>query len=154
MKLINKSKKVKLIVEDSLIEEIATIGMNHFPNEFGGFLIGRYSQDFKTLYISGFILPSKYKGFPYLFERSVDGLKETLEILFEEHKEYYIGEWHTHPNGSTHYSLTDLKAMIDIANCDTVYIENPVLLILSISKENLKDFTFYLYDNKKLDAYG
>lgn len=153
MRLVNKTKKVELIIEESLINELATIGIQHFPNEFGGFLFGRYSFDFRTLHINGFILPSKYNGFPYLFERSVDGLKEALDTLFKESNQYYIGEWHTHPNGSTQYSQTDLNTMVEISSCKTVYIENPVLLILSVTNEKLQDYTFYLYDDKNLNAY-
>ncbi len=68
-------------------------------------------------------------------------------------KHYYIGEWHSHPNGSSMYSQTDLKAMIKIANCETVMIENPILLILSVTKNQLQDFSIYLYDNKELYLY-
>ncbi len=153
MKLINNIKKVELIVDQSLVDKLGAMGIEHFPNEFGGFLIGKYSSDFNTLHINGFILPSKYKSFPYLFERSSDGLEKKLDKLFTEENQYYVGEWHTHPNGSTQFSQTDLNAMIEIGECETVYIKNPILLILSVSKEKLREFTFYLYDDQKLIAY-
>ena len=43
--------------------------------------------------------------------------------------------------------------MIDIVNCDTVNIKNPILLILSVNKVEVTEYTFYYYNNKKLIPY-
>jgi len=144
---------LKLIIPETLLNGIAQIGIEHHPNEFGGFLVGKYSGDFKTLFITNFILPKKYKGHPCIFERSTDGLKETLGKLFVNKNQYYIGEWHTHPDNSTQYSLTDLKAMIAIAHYEKVKILNPILLILSVSNKKLNEYQFYIYKNNKLLPY-
>lgn len=154
MKLINKEKKVELIIEDKLLKDLSLIGFDKYPNEFGGFLVGYYSNNFKTLDITNFILPKKFKSFPYLFERSAEGVEENFRKLFNyDTKQYYIGEWHTHPNNSSLYSNTDLNAMIDNVNSQSIRISNPVLLIIGVNKEKIIDFTFYLYDNKTLLRY-
>ncbi len=153
MKIKNHTRKVELNIDENLLEDIASIGIKHYPNEFGGFLIGEYSNNFKNLNITDFILPNSYKGSPYLFERSALGLEEKFENIFKEKGNYYIGEWHTHPSSSTKFSKTDLDAMINIANCETVTIKNPILLILSVSKTTLNHYTFYIYDDKKLTPY-
>lgn len=153
MKLVNIESKLELVIEDSLLNEIGQIGVKHFPNEFGGFLVGKYSMDRKSLSITGFILPRKYKATSILFERSTYGLKDVFIKLFEEKGEYFIGEWHTHPNGSTQYSNTDLKAMIKTVDSEDVLIKNPLLLILSISSKSVNAFTFYLYNKERLIKY-
>lgn len=153
MTLNNKSNNLKLIIEDFLIDKIGNIALQHYPNEFGGFLIGRYSNDLKSVEIEDFILPRKYKGTPTVFERFTHDIEDLFKKEFEINNRYYIGEWHSHPNGSTMYSQTDLNAMIDIVDCSTVVIKNPILLILSISKERLNNFTFYCYADKKLYNY-
>lgn len=153
MKLVKKYNNLELTIEEKLLNKIANIGIKHCPNEFGGFLVGRYSHDFKSLHIEDFILPIKYKGFPYLFERSVDGIISQFKNLFSQKKQYYIGEWHTHPNSSTQFSQTDLNAMIQTVECETVKIKNPILLILSVDSNKLNDFTFYYYNNKNLLPY-
>ena len=99
MKLIKKHNDLDLYVEESLFERIGAIALKHFPNEFGGFLVGKYSTDFKSVEITDVILPTKYKSTPTQFQRSIDGLERVIEKLFKEKQEYYIGEWHTHPNG-------------------------------------------------------
>ncbi len=153
MKLYNKHRKVELIIDEELLDKISQVGIKHFPNEFGGFLVGNYSDDYYTLYLSDFVIPKGYKGSRFLFERSSKGMKDFFHNLFRKKKEYYVGEWHTHPNGSTRFSGTDLNAMINIESSSSVNIKNPVLLILSVSEDKLKEATFYIYDNQKLLPY-
>lgn len=153
MEFFNKYKGVSLIIDDSLLNKLEQIGIQSFPNECGGFLIGYYSEDFMKLYITDYLLPIKQQGFTHLFERSIEGISHLFKALFTSKKHYYIGEWHTHPNGSSMYSQTDLNAMKQIAECDTVTITNPVLLILSIGREKMKDFSIYIFDNKGLHRY-
>ncbi|MGJ5641524.1 Mov34/MPN/PAD-1 family protein [Formosa sp. S-31] len=153
MRLYNKQRKVELTIDNKLLEKISQIGIQHFPNEFGGFLIGKYSDDFNTLFITDFILPESYKGNRYNFERNSEGMNTFFSTLFKNKKEYYIGEWHTHPNGSTQFSNTDLSAMANIASSSCVNLKNPILLILSVSSDKLNQATFYIYDNRKLLPY-
>jgi len=145
---------VEVQIPSELLNEIVEVGIKMYPKEYGGFLIGYYSDNFKTLHITETILPNEYKNSKYSFERSTKGLKEELEKLYDlDPKQYYVGEWHTHPDSSTQFSMTDLNAMMEIAECKTVGINNPTLLILSINKSNLNDFGFYVYSNKKLLRY-
>ncbi len=153
MKFINSYKNLNLVVSEETLSKIANKGKKFFPNEIGGFLIGYYSLDLKTLYITDFLLPKNYKNNSYLFERSAEGIISIFNKIFKKKKHYYVGEWHTHPNGSTMYSNTDLNAMIKIAKDDNVVIENPILLILSINEKDSYEFSFYLYVNEKLIKY-
>lgn len=151
MKLINTYKNANIIISEELLEKLSKYGIEQFPNEFGGFLMGHYSSDYKSLTITDTILPKKYKGTPCLFQRSIHGIDDLFDEYYnKEPKQYYVGEWHTHPNGPTQYSQTDLCAMITIANCETVHITNPILLILSVNKLKMNSFQFYLYNDKKL----
>lgn len=153
MILKNKHNNLEIVLEKSLLKEIETIAVQHYPNEFGGFLLGKYSEDFKSVVIESIILPYKYKSSPILFQRSIKDLEKIFIKEYQEKSRYYIGEWHSHPNGSTMYSGTDLNAMIETAESDKVQIKNPLLLIISISKKKMQNFTFYYYSEKKLFAY-
>ncbi|KAA6330613.1 hypothetical protein EZS27_020696 [termite gut metagenome] len=153
MKLKDIHNSRKLIIEDNLLNNLLRKVIEHYPNEFGGFLIGYYSSDFKTLFVKDFLLPQKYQGLLSIFERSIDGIKNIFYQIFKIKGQYYIGEWHSHPNGGTMYSQTDLHAMIKIAEEETVRIKNPILLILSVNPNSKTTIAFYLYDNKKLIKY-
>ena len=70
-----------------------------------------------------------------VFERGKIGLKEKLTELYNEKTRLiYVGEWHSHPDGLPIPSGTDFNAMKEIAESDEVVIQNPVLLILGITK--------------------
>lgn len=149
----NNNKKVSLVIEDKLLNKLSSIAIENFPNESGGLLVGNYSLDFRTLYIKGFITPNIQKKSLFYYRRSANNLIDSLIKLYEEKEQYYIGEWHSHPNGNSMYSSTDLKAMIAIAHSESVNIENPILLILGIKKEELNEFSIYVYNNKGLHKY-
>ena len=133
--IVRKHKNLQLCFEYQLIELMAKKAIHHYPNEYGGFLLGYYSDDFTKLYIKDFLLVDNF------------------EKIFQETGLYYIGEWHSHPNASAWYSLTDLRAMKNIVSCHTVQIHNPVLLILSISSNKLLDFNFFIFDEERLVVY-
>ncbi|MEG9302886.1 MULTISPECIES: Mov34/MPN/PAD-1 family protein [Psychrobacter] len=146
-------KNLKLVVEDSLLESIYQSSCVHYPKEYGGFLIGKYSNDFKTLYIEQSITAEIFKSSRVEFTRESNYLKSEFEKLFINKGLYYVGEWHTHPDGEAWYSSTDLSAMISIAREKNVKIDNPILLILSITSDSLKDFNFFILNNERLELY-
>lgn len=153
MKVTKNYKNLKLVVDHGLLENIYQSSCEQYPNEYGGFLIGKYSQDFKTLYIEQSITADIFKSSQIEFIRESNHLKSKFENLFIDQGLYYIGEWHTHPDGEAWYSYTDLKAMQCIATEVDVKITNPILLILSITKDNLKDFNFFIFINNRLELY-
>jgi proteasome lid subunit RPN8/RPN11 len=153
LKLKNRENELELSIDEKLLDRIGQIALKHYPNEFGGFLIGHYSTDFKLVEIKDVLLPKKYKGTPTLFERSTDNMEEAFAKLFIEKQQYYIGEWHSHPDGSTMYSNIDLNAMRKTVECETVHIKNPLLLIISAKKNEMAGYTFYCYNDKKLISY-
>ncbi|WP_227692058.1 MULTISPECIES: Mov34/MPN/PAD-1 family protein [Psychrobacter] len=146
-------KNLKLVVEDSLLKSIYQSSCGHYPKEYGGFLIGKYSDDFKTLYIEQSITAEIFKSSRIEFTRESNYLKSEFKKLFIDKGLYYIGEWHTHPNGEAWYSSTDLSAMINIKKDQGVSISNPILLILSITNDSLKDFNFFVLNNNRLELY-
>ena len=153
MQLINKHKNLRLVVEEQLLFKLEEQGVKSYPKECGGFLVGYYSADYSTLHLTNFLLPEKQIRGCFYFERSVEMVEDIFYRLFKKKKQHYIGEWHTHPDAASMYSPTDQEAMVKIANCKTVHIDNPILLILSVGKEHLLDFSFYLYDKERLFKY-
>ena len=143
MNIIRYYKNLKLIISDSLLQEIALLSLQHYPNEFGGLLIGKYSENFKILNIYQSMMPECYQNSPIEFVRQSDNLQSYFNELFNETGLYYVGEWHTHPNGEAFYSHTDLQAMTTIAHFEYVQILNPILLILSITNNKVMDFNFF-----------
>lgn len=144
---------LSLEVEAELLNELLEIGKTHYPKEFGGFLIGYYSEDNKHLHITDTILPKKYQASRYSFERSTNGIENKLREYYAENpQKVYIGEWHTHPDNNPTPSATDISAINTIINSKNNSIENPILLIIGYSKTTV-EFGLYVWFKNKLYKY-
>ena len=143
---------LSLEISDNVIAAIEKRALDAFPNETGGFLIGKYLDDNSRAYVSKVLIPKKCSSGPKSFQRETEGMEETWNKLYSEGL-IYLGEWHSHPNGSCAYSTIDKTALTNIANCDTVVINNPIMLIVSLSKTDIKDISAYYYNNGNIVIY-
>jgi len=140
-------------ISKELIEKLFKTGLTYYPTEYGGILVGRYSDDYKTCFIVDTILPIKSKSSRFLFERGNDGLGQKLtEYYNQEPSLIYLGEWHTHPDNTPTPSATDRRAMKQIAQDEKVKITSPVLIILGITKSRC-DIGMYVQHQNKLHKY-
>lgn len=148
MKFSNHHIRLHLEIQKALLDELYQHGLSHYPKEYGGLLIGRYTDDRLTAVIEKTILPKRYKASRYYFERGSEGLKEELEALYQqEPKLFYIGEWHTHPNGLVDPSGRDKATMAQLIKDGNVFINNPILLIVAITKKDYCSGFFVQHDN-------
>lgn len=140
-------------VDDELMDSIVSYGFENYPNEFGGFLIGYYENEYTHLHITDSILPLKFNASKFTFTRSTKGLGEKLDAFYHQvPKKYYVGEWHTHPDYNAIPSSTDISAVKAIVNDKNASLANPVLLIIGYSKIQV-DFGFYVWFNNRLYKY-
>lgn len=153
--MILRLEKIGLSIEadEGLLNSLAKKGKIHYPNEFGGFLVGYYTDDNKHLNITDTILPKSFKTSKYSFERSTIGIEKKLGNFYKETpKKIYVGEWHTHPDNSPIPSKTDISAINAIITYQNAVLSNPVLLIIGYSKAKV-DFGFYVWFENKLYRY-
>lgn len=116
-------------IRPEVLKQIHQQAESEYPNENGGMLAGHYSEDRHTVYIERVVSPMRKTMRRDSFERAAKGLEEEWKELSAQGLRY-VGEWHSHPNGSTQYSSTDLEAMAKIER--EVSIANPLLLIISL----------------------
>jgi integrative and conjugative element protein (TIGR02256 family) len=149
LKLNCKDIGLSLEIKDELLKKMKKHGKEHYPNEYGGLLVGRYSDDLKSVLIEESVLPMEFKSSRFKFERGVNGLKKVLHDFFKQTPSlFYVGEWHTHPGGAPVPSITDVAALRTIANHNEVYIENPILLIIGIGNESYELGFYVLFRNE------
>lgn len=137
-------------IQASVFDQIRLQAESEYPNENGGMLAGRYSADKHTVYIERVVVPAEKESGRATFVRKTKGLEKVWKNLTKDGLRY-VGEWHSHPNGASHYSGTDLSAMVDIEK--EVNIENPILLIVGVRKDGLSSHSFYCYRDNKLLKY-
>lgn len=139
---------LSLKIENKLLEYMHSKALDASPNEVGGMLVGRYENKNSAI-VENIVMPKEILGTSNEFIRNTAGLEELWFELKNDGLEY-LGEWHTHPNGSAHYSRTDLNAMREVVKDKNVSILNPILLILSLDKTKIKGHNVYLYDSSRL----
>lgn len=140
-------------IEQGFVDELYQLALAHYPNEYGGLLIGRYTNDSRTALIEATVIPTCFQGSRYSFERGSEGLKEKLESYYnQKQKQFYLGEWHTHPNNPAEPSLQDRLAMAEIQESENVYITKPLLLIISSTITDYH-FCFYVQHQNELLPY-
>lgn len=145
---------LKIEITQELLDRMYEAAMLHYPREFGGILIGMYTEDMKTCIISDFIAAKEYKSEKYYFERGRRGLSMKLKAFYNQTPRLiYVGEWHTHPDMLAEPSETDKQAMIELEANDNVNITSPLLLIMSNTK---KGYTFncFVQHKKTIYTYG
>ena len=106
------------------------------PYETGGVLIGNYSTNQTTANILQITPPPRYSTHQkYGFHRSSTGLKKFLDTMWNQ-GQYYLGEWHYHPNASAVPSHTDLKQMFALSNNNSLKCPEPILMIIGGSSKD------------------
>lgn len=148
-----QEKKLSLEVDNKLIQEMVLLSRKWYPNEYGGLLIGYYSNKNQNLIITDILKPKLFKSSPIFFERDTKTLDVELRNFYNSSpSKFYVGEWHSHPNGGTRPSGKDVNAMKDIAESENVAIQNPVLCIIGYTKEDFA-IDFHLILNNQIYTY-
>lgn len=105
----------------------------HRPFETGGVLIGRYVAENETALVTSVVTPPDSRRGRAWFERGTRDLGSSLRALWArpaDRRDYYLGEWHSHPGGAALPSPTDLQQMQSIAQTESYQCPEPILLIL------------------------
>ena len=113
MKYKDEENGLYVVIDALVLCKIESQAREEYPNENGGMLAGRYSDDNRTVWVERVITPTGKRSTRRSFEREVEGMKDMWEELEKEGLRY-VGEWHSHPNGTTAYSDTDFEAMKSI----------------------------------------
>ena len=133
---LNSDFKLNINLPDELFKKMTYICNQSYPNETGGIIIGQYSEDCLTANISEITSPTidtvKRR---FSLKRGINGLKEKLDALWENNN-YYLGEWHYHPNASATPSKTDINQMIALSKYEKLNCPEPILIIIGGNKTN------------------
>ena len=100
------------------------------PYETGGILIGNYSSNQAIANILQITPPPKNsRHSKCTFYRGIDGLKRILDLAWDQ-GQYYLGEWHYHPNASSAPSNIDKNQMIVLSQDQKLKCPEPILIIV------------------------
>lgn len=104
-----------LHIDEGLIESLQRQRQHHLPNETGGALLGYYDFNVGVIVaVAALPPPPDSKSSPLSFERGTVGLVEMVQVASDLTSGVvgYIGEWHSHPPGSSaSASQDDMKQL-------------------------------------------
>ena len=147
---VNNNKRLKVIVDDSLLDAIRQKAFSCCPNETGGLLVG-WIDDENVAHVCKQIAPAKEVATRASYYREVAGMGDIWKEMYKQGL-VYLGEWHSHPNGSVMYSNTDYNAIKGVYEDDGVVLSKPLMLIMGVKNGTFVNDAMYAYDgiNKNL----
>jgi integrative and conjugative element protein (TIGR02256 family) len=132
------------------IEEMLKYCLVAAPNETGGIIVGKYTKPLDCAFVEKIVGPPKDSKFGRTwFNRGIDGLQDTLNKLWKRNQ-FYIGEWHFHPNGEPSPSDKDKTQLKTISKSEDYNCLAPILIIIGGNLPdcwNIRTFVFPRDDN-------
>lgn len=128
-----------------VLEQIQYEAESKAPLETGGLLVGYCSADNSQVVVTGMVGPgprAKHRKWTYKPDYSFH--REEIRNIFYENDGVitYLGDWHSHPENSSHLSFLDKRALRNIACFQGNYISCPVMLVLGgINNQKLAEWT-------------
>lgn len=130
MKFISQDEKFFVDISNDCLDYILKNVKKTGTYETGGILTGNYSDDLKTAFIKlSTGPPVDSKTGPTWFNRGTQGLKKLINKLWSKNN-YYLGEWHFHPNALPIPSGQDKRQMKEIALSKQYNCPEPIMLII------------------------
>lgn len=139
----NENNKITIFFAEDLLSEVKELCKEKGNLETGGILVGMYDLDLQSAIITKVLgPPSDSKYGRTTFVRGTKGVKKTLDSFWKE-GQYYLGEWHFHPNALPIASSQDISQMNKIAKNVVYKCPEPLMLIIG---QDYNDFleTFYI----------
>lgn len=100
-------------------------------NESGGILIGHYTPTHDcAIAVTASGPPKDSVSMSASFIRGVHGLKQRLRTVWQTPGDYYLGEWHYHPDNPPVPSYPDRTQMHEIARTTAYHCPEPLLVII------------------------
>lgn len=120
-------------IPPSLLQRVSALRQERLPNETGGVLVGGIDHDRKCIYVMlALSSPPDSDEWPTHYIRGCEALRTEVEAIEVRTAGNlgYIGEWHSHPDGtSTQPSTADAKVFGWIAAHTVVEGKPPIMLI-------------------------
>ncbi|WP_414732281.1 Mov34/MPN/PAD-1 family protein [Acetobacterium carbinolicum] len=128
---VSENKEFCIEIDKNLLNDIICECKKASDDETGGILIGKYSEDRRKAIIKSISrAPKDSKSGKMSFKRGVKGLINLLDKKWDESGEYYLGEWHFHPNNSAQPSRVDVRQMKELAINKKLKCPEPILLVV------------------------
>lgn len=122
---------LKVFLDQQLLHLIQVETAEWMPNETGGILMGRKTDE--KIYITDIIGPGPAGGHEIAkFIPDNDFHEAEIAKIYRESKgaKAYLGDWHSHPLSSSYLSSLDKQTLRHIANFKAARLPEPLMLVI------------------------
>jgi len=141
----------------SIWNRMVQLCADSYPHECGGILIGEYNDNLKQAKITKIMISQNSTGGRMNFLRESKETNNFLKKLwhFVSGARYFIGEWHSHPNGNGVTSSLDDNSMYQVAKTAKCSCRRPILIILNGGPLNWHADSCWVYfsEGKKVELH-
>lgn len=140
----------EFLIPLSYFEKISKKTVSCYPKETGGVFVGFYDKDYHSAKVTKLLFNKNDKGSVTRFFREGNNPTKLLAKIWRKSKgkEYYIGEWHSHPKSYPFPSNIDTDRMVDMAKTQEEQCRTPILCILGKEmRDYQKDVYLFAYPN-------
>lgn len=139
-----------VILDSRQLEKMLNFCKEKMPFETGGIIVGNYTEDGNYARITDISGPPKdSKHSKRNFYRGIADLTTWLSELWDK-GEYYLGEWHFHPNSYPIPSIIDINQMKKISLDLRYHCPEPILLIVGGNPNYRWDISCHIFLKGKL----
>lgn len=127
-----------IVIRRELLDDMLAEGRRTLPLETGGVLMG-YAADARIT-VTAVIGPGpRAVHRRHSFEPDAEWQQARVAELYERsgRTDSYLGDWHTHPNGTTRLSFRDWLAALRIASYRDARCLNPLMVVLALRDEEV-----------------
>lgn len=135
MKFTDENEKVTVDIHEMAIEKMVKyLQADSLSSESGGVLLGYMDATTSTINIIDVTEPSKddVKSRAYFLRKSISHVRRIQLAI--KNKDYYVGNWHTHPQNAPFPSSLDVKTWSKGLKYDKVPFGFQIYIVCGIEK--------------------
>lgn len=134
----------KCWIDNGALHKMRQEGMIHFPLETGGSLMGYRTKngDVVIVDVTGSGPDAIHER--YNFQCDASWIQKQINKVFDETDGmiHYLGDWHTHPGGSTELSDMDKKALKLIVDTPEAFSPCAIMVVLGFRCDKLGAYQY------------
>lgn len=134
-------------IPSNVQNKIEQLAIQAKENETGGILVGYFDENNVAIVTNASDPGPNSIMTPKKFLKDTEYTQTWLEKQIRESSESieYIGEWHSHTNGDTSPSTTDIESLTGIMESPNYLCETPVMLILGTKEQKVIEKSAYVF---------
>ncbi|MDP3025924.1 MAG: Mov34/MPN/PAD-1 family protein [candidate division Zixibacteria bacterium] len=144
----SKCGRYTVSISHFCFNKMLKMGKKHHPHEVGTSLVGCYSDDgFDAFVLDASPLCSDSRCYDNSFFRGIKGLRAFYNKLQQRYggRRYYVGEWHSHPNGTPIPSHMDNMTQSAISADSETNCPESILVIIGGNLFAVPELGVFLY---------